>query len=459
LRFHSPSFLALFALVFVARWTLPGWRARRVAMLLGSLLFYLGSAPGNLWVLLLCITVDFEVARRIPGASSGRRRLLVGASLATNLGLLVTFKLWARLGPESGLPLALVPLGLSFFTLQSLSYTLDVARGVVEPVRSRLDHALFVSFFPQLLAGPIVRAGDFLPQLARDPGWDPAGVRWGLSRVLMGIFQKVVVVDGVLVPIALWVAAAPTDALRTADLWTGTLAGLLVLSLDFSAYSCTAIGLGRMLGLRLPENFRFPFAATGPRDFWQRHHVTLSSWLRDYLFVPASARVGVGLATVVTMVAVGVWHHLSWTATALGAAYGVLIVVETGPRGWLRRRGLDRRGWIRSLQALGLLGVHAVLFVAVCANEMVPGEVGARVGMLVGGGAGNAAGVVHVVDQILVATLVLFFVVLHHRFRDRRLVDLAAATPGWAKAILIGLALAATFTTTQDGVAHVYFGF
>jgi alginate O-acetyltransferase complex protein AlgI len=356
--FASFDFLLFFAVAFAGYWALvgrPRWRAAWVVV--SSYFFYMaGSRPvdGPLpppwyyvgllvlstavdYVAALCIGVARQRAEAVasqppagvragaPG-HAGRGWLLV--SLVTNLGLLGYFKytgfavealadVGALLGVELRLPAVelLLPVGISFYTFQSLSYTIDVYRGRMSPERSVLRFAFFVAFFPQLVAGPIVRARDFLPQLARRPGLTREDVDFAVWRIAKGLVKKVLFAD--------FIAATFTDRVFASPIEHSSLENLLALYAftlqiyaDFSGYSDIAIGTARLLGFRIPENFNRPYQAVDVADFWRRWHITLSTWLRDYVYYPlGGGREGARRTYVnlwITMFLVGIWHGASW---------------------------------------------------------------------------------------------------------------------------------------------------
>ena len=320
--------------------------------------------------------VDWHVVKVIARAESPvARRLGLTTSLAVNLGLLAFFKYggfavesFARVAATLGIayspavPDIVLPVGISFYTFQTLSYTLDVYRGVAKPWRSYLDFALYVTFFPQLVAGPIVRAVDFLPQCKtpRRATWPK--LVWGLNLLLLGLFEKVVVADGLLAPIVEKVYAAADVTTVTA--WAGTVAFAGQIFCDFAGYSTCAIGAAMCLGFALPDNFRFPYAAIGFSDFWRRWHVTLSTWLRDYLYIPLGGNRGGRWKThrnlLLTMLIGGLWHGAAWTFVVWGGLHGLYLVGER----WLVKRPIAEWAVWRSL--VGRLFLAAVTFGLTC---------------------------------------------------------------------------------------------
>jgi D-alanyl-lipoteichoic acid acyltransferase DltB (MBOAT superfamily) len=242
----------------------------------------------------------------------------------------------ALAGVEGSRPyLGLVlPVGISFYTFQTLSYTIDVYRGHIAPTRSLLDFATFVSFFPQLVAGPIVRAGELLPQLAKPPSLRVAQAGDGLYRILKGMAKKVLVADFLAANVVDRVFDNP-GGYSSSEVLVATLAYTCQIYFDFSGYTDIAIGSGKLFGFELPENFRRPYQATGPIEFWRRWHITLSSWIRDYVYIPlGGSRVGRARTYVnlfVAFVITGVWHGAGWTFVAWGLLHGVAVTLN---RAW-----------------------------------------------------------------------------------------------------------------------------
>ena len=345
--FNSLSFCLFFPFVLLARFAPVNWQAKKVALLLLSYLFYAAWYPPHLLILWVATGVDWFVAARIARAASPtRKRLLLGISLTTNLGLLAVFKYsaflvtnldqaFARAGLPWHLPVPrlLLPIGISFYTFEALSYTIDVYRGKMAPTRSLLDFALFITFFPRMVAGPIMRAELFLPQceMPRHARLDEVGQ--GLTLLLFGLFEKVVLADGIFAPVADAVYAG--HGASVVEAWAGTLGFACQIFFDFAGYSTGAIGIARCLGFQLPLNFHSPYAAVNFSDFWSRWHISLSSWLRDYLYIPLGGnRLGprrTYLNLLLTMLLGGLWHGAAWRFLAWGGIHGLFLV---GQRLW-----------------------------------------------------------------------------------------------------------------------------
>ncbi len=344
MNFASQRFFIFLPIVLVV-YHLLRTRAHKYRFLLAaSWFFYMSWNPWFVWVILFTSVVDYAAGRLIESSgTAARRRGWLIMSLVTNLGFLAFFKYTnffiansLALAHNLGWPLAdvtvrvILPLGISFHTFQGISYTLDVYRGKIAAVRSFVDFALFVAFFPQLVAGPIVRAVDFLPQMETPPPVSSSQVVDGLHWFLLGLFKKVFLadrlaqyVDGVFSHPHMYDAAT----LR----WT-VLAYAGQIYCDFSGYSDLAIGCAKWFGFELPQNFHYPYLADSIADFWKRWHISLSTWMRDYLYIPlggsrkGSVRTYANL--VATMTLCGLWHGASWNYVLWGFYNGVLLALH-----------------------------------------------------------------------------------------------------------------------------------
>jgi alginate O-acetyltransferase complex protein AlgI len=230
-----------------------------------------------------------------------------------------------------------LPVGISFYTFATLSYTLDIYLRRAVPARNFLDYALFVTFFPHLVAGPIMRPTELVPQFEEPKRGSANQLRFGLALMTLGLFQKIVLADSFLGPVAETIYDG-SKAPGVLDAWMATLAFSGQIFCDFAGYSTTAIGAALCLGFAMPDNFRFPYAAVGFSDFWRRWHITLSSWLRDYLYIPLGGnRFGPArtyMALMGTMLLGGLWHGAAWTFVVWGGLHGTYLAVER----WLRGR-------------------------------------------------------------------------------------------------------------------------
>ncbi len=354
--FHRIDYLVFLVLAVAGHWTLVrmGRHTLRIAfLLLASCLFYAAWHPAYLSLILGSTLLDFVAGRRIHAATEERvRKRWLLTSLVGNLGLLGLFKYFdffstavaqglGLLGVPLSPPLLglLLPVGISFYTFQSLSYTIDVYRGRLEPTDSFLHFATFVTLFPQLVAGPIVRASELLPQLPRRPTLDRDRVGSALFLVATGLVKKVAIADYLSINLVDRVFDNPEGYTAT-EVVVALYAFTMQIYCDFSGYTDVARGSARLLGLELPENFDRPYRARNPAEFWRRWHMTLSSWLRDYLYFPlGGSRVPPWRAywnLWLTMFLIGLWHGASWTFVLYGILQATAMALH---RWWFRRTG------------------------------------------------------------------------------------------------------------------------
>ena len=345
--------------------------SRREGLLLAASYVFYGWWDARFCLLILASTlVDFYVGRRIFQARDGsRKRAWLIVSLSSNLGLLGYFK-YANFFVQSfsdmtGVPVGqldlVLPVGISFFTFQTMSYTIDIHRGDLEPEPSFARFALFVAFFPQLVAGPIVRASEFLPQLSSFEPLRRSNLRRGLETFARGFVKKVLFADTLAILVDP-VFAGPAGY-SSATAWLALFAYSAQIYYDFSGYSDMAIGVGRMLGYELPPNFAHPYVSRSLTEFWRRWHISLSSWLRDYLYIPLGGnrlgRVRTYVNLLTTMVLGGLWHGASWNFVIWGLLHGIGLAVHR----WWSRTGLPTHR-PRLPPALGWVATHA--FVMFC---------------------------------------------------------------------------------------------
>jgi alginate O-acetyltransferase complex protein AlgI len=342
--FTEFRFIFFFALVFVVRWLLRGRRSQKLWLLVCSYVFYAAWDWRFLSLILISTAVDYVVGGRLGSTlEPAARKRWITVSVVTNLTILGVFKYFnffaaslVSLLAWMGLPLSfnvieiVLPVGISFYTFQTMSYSLDVYRARLEPTRSLLDLALFVGFFPQLVAGPIVRARAFLPQLEIQVRLADVDFRSSLVLFLSGFFKKACVSDNIS-PYVDRFFAAP-DEFTALSAWTATLLYAAQIYCDFSGYSEMAIACARMLGFELGDNFDFPYLATDIRDFWRRWHISLSSWLRDYLYISLGGNRGSQLTTLrnlmLTMLLGGLWHGASWNFVIWGGLHGIALIAH-----------------------------------------------------------------------------------------------------------------------------------
>lgn len=373
--FNSFLFLFFLALVLPAYYATAGWRRKKALLLFCSYLFYACWNPPFLLLLLVSSTIDYFVGRRLGKETRpGARRLLVVISCSTNLGILAFFKYskflldnfdaavrflhapWLSIGPPEWLNTILLPVGISFYTFHGMSYIIDVYKGRKTPVDDWIDFYLFVSFFPQLVAGPILRATQFMPQLVTPRRVGLHDWEVGIYRIVLGLFQKVFMADNI-APLVNYVFDRPL-AFNSMQQWMGVYAFAMQIYFDFAGYSNIAIGVARLLGFQIPDNFNLPYLAIGFRDFWRRWHISLSTWLRDYLFIPLGGSRAGTLFTyrnlLITMFLGGLWHGATWSFAVWGLLHGFYLVVEHRTAGFWARvpRAIAEN---RLVQCVGIL--------------------------------------------------------------------------------------------------------
>ena len=372
--FPTVQFAIFFPLVLAVSWALmPRPRLWKPFITAASYAFYAAAGP-TFCLLLAGVTLWNWLAAEVLHRTTRerRRRLIVAVAVAVDLGLLAVFKYysffvsqWANAFGAVGLgvPLPLMtialPVGISFYAFQAISYVVDVKRRHIEPA-SFLDFAVYLSFFPHLVAGPIVRAREFIPQLARPRDPRSVAVGSGLSLIALGVIKKVVISDFLATKIVDPVFALP-QAYHAPDVLLAAYAYTAQIYCDFSGYTDMAIGLALLLGFVLPQNFRSPYRATGFRDFWRRWHMSLSRFLRDDLFIPLGGSRGRRLFTyrnlMITMLLGGLWHGAAWTFVLWGGFHGLGLVGERVLGGRLRLPG-----WLRWLVTFHLVVFGWILF-------------------------------------------------------------------------------------------------
>src|SRR5438045_2143274 len=471
--FNSLTFVVFYVIVTTLYWGLNGWNTRKNLLVVASYIFYGAWNPPFAALLFSTTAMDFWLGRRIGKAQnqSARKRWLV-ASVCMNLSMLGFFKygnfllqnfqwLLARGGiiyqpPHLDI---LLPVGISFYTFHSLSYTLDIYRGVLQPTRSLRDFILAVSFFPQLVAGPIVRAGDFLPQLRHPPRLKPNQFLWGLALMTLGLFEKIVLADTLL--------SGPADRifdypgpLVALDSWAGVVAFAGQIFFDFAGYSICAIGAALILGFHLKDNFRFPYAAIGFSDFWRRWPISLSTCLRNYLDIPLGGNqvrpFRAALTLVIVMFIGGLWHGAAWTFVVWGLLHGSYLVIERVFRGCFEHKSWAASPITRVLAGFATYAAVCIAWVFFRASDFT---VAARMlrGMFGGHAHGDAILTTREILQIAIVTAGMILV--HWTLRDSNIETAVTRLPRWVVTAAWALMACAIILTQGNSNAFIYFQF
>jgi alginate O-acetyltransferase complex protein AlgI len=357
--FSSPLFLFLFLPVVLTLYALlPGIRLRNLCLLIVSLIFYAWGEVGFIFLLLGSTLVNWLLGLRVDREQDPRRRKrAVTLAIVLNIGLLVFFK-YAGNGimanvdavinlarsafhlPEIHTGEIRLPIGISFFTFHALSYVMDIYRRKSPAARNPADTALYIFFFPQLVAGPILRWSAIAPQLVQRVV-TREGFAEGIRRFVGGLAKKMIIANAVALP-ADQIFALPTGELTPALAWFGTLCYTVQIYFDFSGYSDMAVGLGKMFGFHFLENFEHPYVSQSVKEFWRRWHISLSSWFRDYLYIPLGgnrcSEPRNHLNLVIVFFLCGLWHGASWTFVVWGLYHGAFLVLERTRFGsWVER--------------------------------------------------------------------------------------------------------------------------
>jgi alginate O-acetyltransferase complex protein AlgI len=344
--FNSLSFIVFLVVVIALYYTkIFNWTGKKRMLLFASYVFYGLWNPPLVILLWISTAVDWFTGKELATEHNQRKRnLWLALSMIVNLGFLGFFKygnfllenftlLVHSLGFDyQARPMGIIlPMGISFYTFQTMSYTLDMYWRKTNRAKTFLDFALYVTFFPQLVAGPIVRASDLITQFYEEKRATLHEFTWGLFLFTLGLFQKVVLADTLLSNTSDAVFNSK-EVLHGLDAWTGTLAFSGQIFFDFAGYSTCAIGIALMLGFALPDNFKYPYAAIGFSDFWRRWHISLSTWFRDYMYIPLGGNkeglVRMYVALMLTMLLGGLWHGAAWTFLIWGGLHGIYLGVE-----------------------------------------------------------------------------------------------------------------------------------
>jgi len=464
--FPTLAFGVFFLFVYFTSWSLDRENGRRkLFLLLASWFFYAQWDWRFVALLIASAVLNWGVAALIARQPGAKKAWLVGLGVAVNLLILGFFKYYGffieqaaellmRFGWERDLPLLeiVLPVGISFFTFQGISYVVDVHRGKTPPAKSLVDVMLLMSFFPHLVAGPIVRASDLLPQFDRTPRLTRAMATHGVLLIVWGLFKKTVIASELSVNLVDPVFFDPS-AYSAFDIAAATYAYAVQIYCDFSAYSDMAIGLAALLGYSFPRNFDQPYRASSMQAFWRRWHISLSSWLRDYLYVPlGGGRKGLVSSCInvfITMVLGGLWHGAAWTFLAWGALHGGVQVIER-----LGRAAFGDRRVVPTV--VGVL----VTFHIVCLGWILFRAESFDLAMQMLAGLGRIGPVVALTPLLL--TLIVGGLAMH--WLPPRAIEGVAerlkAAPSLTLGLLVGAAILMVEAVRPEGVApFIYFQF
>lgn len=439
-------------------------------LLFASYVFYGLWNPPLVILLWISTMVDWVAGKNLATEENQRKRKMwLMLSMFVNLGFLAFFKYRDFMldnftavvnsygyGYQAQPMDIILPMGISFYTFQTMSYTIDMYLKRTERAKTFLDFALYVTFFPQLVAGPIVRAQDLITQFYEEKKATINQFVWGLFLLTIGLFQKVVLADTLLSDTADNVFGSKA-ILNGLDAWTGTLAFSGQIFFDFAGYSTCAIGIALMLGIILPDNFRYPYGAIGFSDFWRRWHITLSTWLRDYLYIPLGGNkhgvVRMYTALMITMLLGGLWHGAAWTFVVWGALHGTYLVVERMLKTKIHMTIGPYNGIVLALLTYTLVNFTWVFFRArefsIAKNILAS--------MLFINGDGEK--ILYTFDIIKVFTLIGILFLCHWVMRNTSMKEISLKTPSW----VLGIAWAVMFfliaISQGSGEQFIYFQF
>lgn len=489
--FNSYTFIVFFIIMLVLH-NLPfSWKTKKINLLLASYIFYAAWNPPFILLLWLSTVVDYFVGKALyQQENKHKRKLLLVVSLIGNLGMLCFFKyggfllenfthLVNALGMDyhPAKPNIILPAGISFYTFTTLCYTIDMYKKESKPVKSLLDFSLFVTFFPHLVAGPIVRPPQLVPQFETERKATQLQMMQGLLLITLGLFMKVVLADGMLASPANTVFNAH-DAVSTLDAWTGVLAFSGQIFFDFAGYSTCAVGVALCLGFILPQNFLYPYAAIGFSDFWRRWHITLSAWLRDYLYIPLGGNRNGKFRTYInlmlTMLIGGLWHGANWTFVVWGGLHGLYL--------WGEKFIQDLKKKSTSLQVSGEMVVQTAGISGSIKNKTVANFMLALFTfflinvtwvffrspdfhsawmMLTSmfSSVPKGAVLLQTMSIIKVMVIIFFVVIFHWLMRNTRVLIVAEKMPWWLLGIVWSVLLLLLILSQESSSSFIYFQF
>jgi alginate O-acetyltransferase complex protein AlgI len=489
--FNSYTFIAFFIVMLILH-NLPfSWKTKKVNLLLASYVFYAAWNPPFILLLWLSTVVDFFVGRALYNQENKyKRKLLLVVSLIGNLGMLCFFKYggfllenFTALVNTMGMdfhpakPNIILPAGISFYTFTTLCYTIDMYKRKSKPVRSMLDFSLFVTFFPHLVAGPIVRPPQLVPQFETPRKASQQQMLQGLLLVSLGLFMKVVLADSMLAQSANDVFNSKA-VLHTLDAWMGVLAFSGQIFCDFAGYSTCAIGVALCLGFVLPHNFLYPYAAIGFSDFWRRWHITLSAWLRDYLYIPLGGnrhgKFRTYINLMITMLLGGLWHGANWTFVVWGALHGAYL--------WIEKLIQDRRVPVLPVEPGGIVTLEGSPGIALVKNKTFRNFMLAMVTFFFINvtwvffrspdfssawqlltsmfyNVPKAVPLLTTISIIKVAVITVLLVTFHWMMRNTRVLIVAEKIPWWLLGLIWSVLLLLLIWSQESSSSFIYFQF
>ncbi|NUY79787.1 MBOAT family protein [Flavobacterium sp. MAH-1] len=475
--FNSYTFIVFFAVMLLLHYLPLSWKTKKINLLLGSYVFYAAWNPPFILLLWLSTVIDFFVGRKLYYEENKmRKKLLLVVSLIGNLGMLCFFKYgefilenFVSIVNMFGMdyhpadPGIILPAGISFYTFTTLCYTIDMYKKESAPVKSLLDFSLFVTFFPHLVAGPIVRPPQLVPQFEKPKMATRKQFFDGLLLLSLGLFMKVVIADSLLANTADTVFNAPMP-LNALDSWAGVLAFSGQIFMDFAGYSTCAIGVAMCLGFSLPQNFNNPYASIGFSDFWKRWHITLSAWLRDYLYIPLGGnrkgKVRMYIALMLTMLLGGLWHGASWTFVFWGALHGLYLWIEKALSERRKAKGLapvKKTGFVGfSLAVLTFLLV-CITWVFFRADSF--GKAGMLLLSMVGTFGDQGFKLLSTIAILKVAIVIPCILVFQWMMRNRQVTQEAHSMSWWKLGMAWSFLVLMIVWAQESGSAFIYFQF
>ncbi len=469
--FNSFSFIVFFIIVLALYYNkIFSWTNKKRMLLLASYIFYGMWNPPLVILLWISTMVDWTAANKLAVEENQRKRKMwLLLSMCVNLGFLSFFKYgdfflanFTSIVNSVGIDFhpqnmdIILPMGISFYTFQTMSYTIDMYQRKIKPARTFLDFALYVTFFPQLVAGPIVRAKDLITQFYEPKKATIKQFFWGMFLLTIGLFQKVVLADTLLSGTADAVFGSG-KALNFWDAWSGTLAFSGQIFFDFAGYSTCAIGIALMLGIILPDNFRYPYASLGFSDLWDRWHISLSSWLRDYLYIPLGGnRHGITrmyIALMLTMLLGGLWHGAAWTFIVWGGLHGFYLILEKLQKQYLPFKITAWNGMFLAFTTFTCVNITWVFFRArefETAWNMIKS-------MLFLNSGGEK--ILDLFDIIKVLTVVSILFVCHWIMRNTSMKEVSEKTPVWVLGVAWSIMIILMSIAQGNSEQFIYFQF